>query len=81
MVNGRSGSSAMFINFEVAPKRVQLSLSEKNTIAALHTAGLIEPSTARETEHPMPTIYGVFKRFKQRGAMENEGRDQGGHLC
>ena len=32
-----------FIAFEMAPKRLQLSLSEKNTTAALHKAGLKGP--------------------------------------
>jgi IS30 family transposase len=51
----------------MAPNRVQLSLSEKNTIAALHKAGLKGSAIARETGHPLSTIYGVLKRFKQPG--------------
>ena len=58
----------------MAPNRVQLSLSEENTIAALHKAGLKGPAIARETGHPLPTLYGVLKRFKQRGTVENKER-------
>jgi len=58
----------------MAPKRVQLSLSEKNAIAALHKAGLKGPAIARETGHPLSTIYGVLKRFRQRGTVESEER-------
>jgi IS30 family transposase len=58
----------------MAPKRVQLSLSEKNAIAALHKAGLKGPAIARETGHSLPTIYVVLKRFKQRGTVENKER-------
>ena len=64
----------MLIAFEMAPNRVQLSLSEKNTIAALHKAGLKGSAIARETGHPLSTIYGVLKRFKQRGTVENKER-------
>ena len=64
----------MLIAFEMAPNRVQLSLSEENTIAALHKAGLKGPAIARETGHPLPTLYGVLKRFKQRGTVENKER-------
>jgi hypothetical protein len=53
---------------------VQLSLSEKNTIATLHKAGLKGPEMTRETGHPLPTIYGVLKRFKELGTVENEER-------
>jgi hypothetical protein len=76
MVTGSFGSSAlltMLIAFEMAPNRVQLSLSE-DTIAALHKAGLKGPAIARETGHPLPTLYGVLKRFKQRGTVENKAR-------
>ena len=52
------------------PKRAQLSLSEKNAIAALHKAGLKGPAITRETEYPLSTIYGVLKRFRQRGTVE-----------
>jgi len=38
----------------------------------LHKTGLKGPAIARETGHPLPTIYGVLKRFKQRGTLENE---------
>jgi hypothetical protein len=58
-------------------KRVQLSSSEKNAIYALHKAGLKGPTIARETGHPLPTIYGVIKHFRQRGTVENKV----GHLC
>ena len=53
---------------------VQLSLSEKNTIATLHKARLKGPEMARETGHPLPTIYCVLKRFKELGTVENEER-------
>jgi hypothetical protein len=52
------------------PKRVQLSLSEKNTIAALHKAGLKGPAITRETGYPLSTVYGVFKRFRQHATVE-----------
>jgi len=58
----------------MAPKHVQLSLSEKNAIATLHKAGQKGPAMARETGHPLPTIYGVLKRFKELGTVENEER-------
>jgi hypothetical protein len=64
----------IFIAFEIAPECVQLSLSEKNAIAALHKAGLKGPPIAQETRHPLPTIYGVLKCFKQRGTVENKER-------
>ena len=49
-------------------------MSEKNTNAALHKAELKGPAIAWETGHPLPTIYGVLKRFKQRGTVENKKR-------
>ena len=52
------------------PKRVQLSLSEKNTIAALHKAGLKGPAITRETGYLLSTVYGVLKRFRQNGTVE-----------
>ena len=52
------------------PKRVRLSLSEKNAIAALHKAGLKGPAITRETGYPLSTVYGVLKRFRQRGTVE-----------
>jgi transposase len=58
----------------MAPKRVLLSFSEKNAIAALHKAGLKGPTIARETGHPLSTIYGVLRCFKQRGTVENKER-------
>jgi sugar-specific transcriptional regulator TrmB len=61
----------------MATKRVQLSSSEKNAIYALHKAGLKGPTIARETGHPLPTIYGVIEHFRQRGTVENKV----GHLC
>jgi len=64
----------IFIGFEMAPKRVLLSLSEKNAIAALHKAGLKGQAIARETGHPLSTLYGVLKCFKQRGTVENRER-------
>ena len=73
-------SSALFticIAFEMEPKRVELSLPEKNAIPALHKAGLKGPEIARETGLPLPTIYGDLKRFKQRvtkGNKERSGR-------
>ena len=60
----------IFIAFEMAPKRVQLSLSE-NAITALYKAGLKGPAIARKTGHTLATIYGVLKRFKQHGTVEN----------
>ncbi|CAG2246911.1 unnamed protein product [Mytilus edulis] len=58
----------------MAPKRKELSLSEKNAIAALHKAGMKGPDIARQTRHPLPTIYGVLNRFKGRGSLENKER-------
>jgi len=52
-----------FIAFEMAPKRVQLSLSEKNAIAALHKAGLKGQAIAREMGHPLPNNIWCFKTF------------------
>ena len=54
----------------MASKRVQLSLSEKNAIAVLHKVGLKGPTITRETGYPMSTVYGVLKRFRQRGTVE-----------
>jgi uncharacterized membrane protein len=54
----------------MSPKRVQLSLSEKNAIAALHKAALKGPEITRETRYPLSTIYGVLKRFRQRETVE-----------
>ena len=54
----------------MASKRVQLSLSEKNAIAFLHKVGLKGPAITRETGCPMSTVYGVLKRFRQRGTVE-----------
>jgi sugar-specific transcriptional regulator TrmB len=42
--------------------------------AALHKTGLKGPAITQETGPPLPTIYGVLKRFKQRGTVENEER-------
>ncbi|CAG2225185.1 unnamed protein product [Mytilus edulis] len=58
----------------MAPKRKELSLSEKNAIAALHKAGMKGPDIARQTRHPLPTIYGVLNRFKGRRSLENKER-------
>ena len=63
----------IFIAFEIVPIRVQLSLSEKNAITTLHKAGLNGPAIARETGHPLPTKYGVSKRFQQRGICGKHG--------
>ena len=52
------------------PKRVQLSLSEKNTIAALHKAGLKGPAITREMGYPLSSVYCVLKRIRQRGTVE-----------
>ena len=41
----------------MTPKRVQLSLSEKNAIAALHKAELKGPAITRETGYPLITVY------------------------
>jgi transposase len=57
----------------MAPKRVQLSLSE-NAITALYKAGLKGPAIAWKTGHTLATIYGVLKRFKQHGTVVNEER-------
>ena len=62
------------IVLRMATKRKELSLSEKNAIAALHKAGMKEPDIARQTRHPLPTIYGVLNRFKGRGSLENKER-------
>jgi IS30 family transposase len=59
------------------PKRVQLSLPEKNAIPALHKAGLKGQEIARETGLPLPTIYGDLKRFKQRVTKGNKERSAG----
>ena len=56
------------------PKRVQLSLPEKNAIPALHKAGLKGPTIARETRLLLPAIYGVLERFKQRVTKGNKDR-------
>ena len=56
----------------MTPKRVQLSLSEKNAIAALHKAGLKGPAITRETGYPLSTVYGALKRFRQGGTVERE---------
>jgi len=56
----------------MAPKRVQLSLSEKNAIGAWHKAGLKGPGITQETGYPLSTVYGVLKRFRQRGTVERE---------
>jgi len=48
----------------MAPTCVELFLSEKNVIAALHKAGLKGPTIARETGHPLPTIYGVLNNVE-----------------
>jgi hypothetical protein len=63
-----------FLSFEMEPKRVQLSLPEKNAIPALHKAGLKGPTIARETRLLLPAIYGVLKRFKQRVTKGNKDR-------
>ncbi|VDI02443.1 Hypothetical predicted protein [Mytilus galloprovincialis] len=61
-------------SFENGPKRKELSLSEKNAIAALHKAGMKGPDIARQTRHPLPTIFRVLNRFKGRGSLENKER-------
>ena len=70
----------IFIGFEMAPKRVLLSFSEKNAIAALHKAGLKGPTIARETGHPLSTIYGVLRCLNNEELWKTR-RDQVGHLC
>ena len=67
----------IFIAFEMEPKRVQLSLPEKNAIPALHKAGLKGPTIGREMGLPLPIIYGVLKRFKQRVIKRNKERSGG----
>ena len=64
----------MVVCFVYKTKHVQLSLFEKNVIAALHKAGLKGPAAAREMGHLLPTIYGVLKCFKQCGTVQNEER-------
>ena len=49
-------------------------MTEKNAIAALHKTGLKGPAIERETGHPLAIFYGVLKRFKQGGTVENEER-------
>ena len=56
-------------------------VSEKNGIAALYKAGLKGPAIAQETKHLLPTIYGVLKRFKQCGTVENEERSGRSSIC
>ena len=58
----------------MAPKRVQLSLSEKNAIAALHKAGLKGAAITREMGYPLSTVYCVLKRIRQHGTVEISGR-------
>ena len=58
----------------MAPKRVQLYLSEKNAIAALQKAGLKGPAITQETGYLLSTVYCVLKCFKQRGTVENKER-------
>ena len=67
----------ILIAFEMEPKRVQLSLPEKNAIPALHKAGLKGPTIGREMGLPLPIIYGVLKRFKQRVIKRNKERSGG----
>jgi transposase len=64
----------IFIAFEIAQKRVHLSLSHENAIAALHKAGLKGPTIKQEMGHSLSTIYDVLKCFKQRGTVENKER-------
>jgi DNA-binding MarR family transcriptional regulator len=69
-VLGRMLFFTIFIAFEMAPKRVQLSLSEKNVIAALHKAGLKGAAITREMGYPLSTVYCVLKRIRQHGTVE-----------
>ena len=64
----------------MAPKRVQLSFSEKNAIAALHKAGLKGTAIKQKTGYPLSTVYCVLKRFRQRGTVERQ-KISGSHLC
>jgi hypothetical protein len=66
----------IFIVFEIAPKRVQLSLSEKNAIAALHKASLKGPTITWDTRCQQ---YIVFKNVLDnvklwRASKERSGR-------
>ena len=63
-----------FLSFGMEPKRVQLSLPEKNAVPALHKAGLKGLKIARETGLLLPAIYGALKRFKQRVTKRNKDR-------
>ena len=58
----------------MAPKRKELTLAEKKVITELNTAGFKESDIARQTGHPLPTIYGVLRRSKDRGTVENQHR-------
>ena len=58
----------------MAPKRKELTLAEKKVIAELNKAGLKGSDIARQTGHPLPTIYGVLRRSKDRGTVENQHR-------
>ncbi|XP_062594615.1 uncharacterized protein LOC134256040, partial [Saccostrea cucullata] len=58
----------------MATNRRELSLAEKNAIAELHRAGIKGLEIAKQTGHPLPTVYGVLRRLKDRGSIENQDR-------
>ena len=58
----------------MAPKRKELTLAEKKVITELNTAGFKGSDIARQTGHPLPSIYGVLRRSKDRGTVENQHR-------
>ncbi|CAC5380437.1 unnamed protein product [Mytilus coruscus] len=60
----------------MAPKGRELSLSQKNAIAALHKTGMKGPDIAQQTGHQLQTIYGVSKHFTFWGNLENKERTE-----
>ena len=56
----------------MAPKRKELTLAEKKVITELNTAGFKGSDIARQTGHPLPSIYGVLRRSNDRGTVENQ---------
>jgi len=64
--------SALFKIF--ASKRIQLLCLRRMKLLLYTKQDWKVPTIVRKTENPLPTIYGVLKRFKQRGTVENEER-------
>ena len=58
----------------MAPKRKELTLAKKKVITDLNTAGFKGSDITRQTGHPLPSIYGVLRRSKDRGTVENQHR-------